>query len=338
MTLTDQYIAATLAATPSSQRADVEADLRAAIADAIEARLDAGDFANDPATASAVETAVLNDMGDPEALAAQYADRPLYLIGPHLFLQWKRLVILLLWIVVPIVAIVVALTSALGGEGVAGTIGATLAAVWGTGLLILFCVTVVFAMIDRYSPSDLDSLTTPWSVDRLAAVPEARVTLSDTIGAAASLVITAALLVWQQVSPWASGDGGAPVINPDLWTFTLPAVLVVVAIELVVTVARHARGHWSMRDWWIGLALNVATLALLAPAMLTGNFLNQELADIAGWPDANAPLTLEQLDMGLWLVVLAVAVTDVVSTWRKARRGLDQAGPGSAKAATPPRG
>ena len=77
---------------PDKQRDDLAAELRASIADDIDARIDAGEPAAD------AERAVLSELGDPDKLGAGYAERPLWLIGPRYYLQWRRLVTLLLWV------------------------------------------------------------------------------------------------------------------------------------------------------------------------------------------------------------------------------------------------
>jgi len=95
-TLTDRYVSAALRSIPEQKRADIDRELRASIDDAIDTRVDAGEPQKE------AEYAVLTDFGDPARLAAGYADRPLYLIGPALFLDWWRLLKVLLAIVVPI--------------------------------------------------------------------------------------------------------------------------------------------------------------------------------------------------------------------------------------------
>ena len=52
------------------------------------------------------EKAVLEGLGDPVRLAAGISGRPLYLIGPDLFVQYRQLLVMLLSIVMPIVGIV----------------------------------------------------------------------------------------------------------------------------------------------------------------------------------------------------------------------------------------
>ena len=110
-TLTDRYVLAVTRSIPEQQRADVADELRASIADQLDARIEAGEPAN------AAERAVLTELGDPDRLAAGYADRPLSLIGPRYFLEWKRLLVLLLWIVVPLAAFGLALGQTLSGTG-----------------------------------------------------------------------------------------------------------------------------------------------------------------------------------------------------------------------------
>jgi hypothetical protein len=307
-TYTDRYVAAVVRHLPADQHADVEAELRSSIADAVDGGAD--------------EATVLNDMGDPERLAATYADRPLQLIGPRLYLQWKRLLVLLLWIVVPIVAAATALGSVLADDGSWAIIGQTLGAAWITLIMLCFWVTAVFAAMERWGGSEIDEIDTPWTVDKLPEPTTANVTWGETASSAAVIVLTAALLVWQQLFPWVQPDAGEPlpIINPDLWSFVLPALLAVMLVELVVVIMRQVRGHWTMADWWVTLGINVATVALLLPPLLDHTFLNRAAFEAMGWPDAAAPFGLETTELIIAGVIVIVAVSDVVGGFLKARR------------------
>jgi hypothetical protein len=95
--LTERYLAATLRGIPAKQRPDVDRELRSSIADAIEDRVANGE------DRAAAETAVLEELGNPTRLAAGMTGRPVYLIGPELFLAYRYILFLLLGIVVPIV-------------------------------------------------------------------------------------------------------------------------------------------------------------------------------------------------------------------------------------------
>lgn len=310
MTLTDRYIAATIAHLPPDQRDEVKAELQASIADAVEA------YPGDPAS---VEKSVLEDLGDPERLAATYSNRPLALIGPTLYLAWKRLLKLLLWIVVPIITVLAGVGSAFAGEDPATVLATAFGAGIGVGVNMTFAITLIFALLERYG-KDKD-LADKWTVDDLTEPPQANVSGGETITSAVGILVGAAFIVWQHVSPWAStaqGEG-LPILNPDLWAFVIPALLVVMAVELVTVIMRHARGRWTMRDWWATVVLNLATMALLLPPLLQGRFLNRELFAEIGWPDAVSPLSLETAELITAGIVVIVALSDIIPALRKAR-------------------
>lgn len=107
MTLTDRYITATIRSLPTDSQENVQAELGASIDDA--------------------ERDVLPGLGDPAALVASYADRPLHLIGPRFYLAWWRLLKLLLLIVPASVMGAVALGKSLTGDPVGEVIGSAIA-------------------------------------------------------------------------------------------------------------------------------------------------------------------------------------------------------------------
>ena len=89
--LTDRYVDATVRDLDQAQRHDVERELRTTIEDMVDARV--RDGAGDRAVA---EREVLLELGDPMRLAADYAGRPLDLVGPRAYPQWRRVTTLLL--------------------------------------------------------------------------------------------------------------------------------------------------------------------------------------------------------------------------------------------------
>ena len=106
-TLTDRYVDAVTRRLPEASRDDVGRELRATIHDTVESRpdLDRG----------VAEREALVALGDPERLAASYAGRGLYLIGPSVFLLWRRVLLVLLSIVPAVVALVTIVVAILEG-------------------------------------------------------------------------------------------------------------------------------------------------------------------------------------------------------------------------------
>ena len=107
---TDRYVAATLRSLPERQRQDIEAELRTLIADAIDDRREAG------TDADSAEREVLTELGAPARLAASYSDRSLYLIGPEFYLDYVRVLKLLLSTLVPLWFVIFALVTFADGS------------------------------------------------------------------------------------------------------------------------------------------------------------------------------------------------------------------------------
>lgn len=298
MTYTDRYVSAVLRHLPSAQHAEIDSELRALIADAIDAQHDSG-----VADAEQAERAALEGLGHPEKLAAGYSDRPLYLIGPKHFLLWKRLLILVVGIVAPIIAVLAGLGAALEGRGAWSTIGQGIGAGVGVAMAISFWMTVVFATLERYGADVREGDI--WTVKDLPEPTTAKVTRGETITEVALLALTAAFLAWLAMShaPRAWTGLTEPILAPGMGWW-IPTLLVLIACEIALIVARQMRGHWTRRDAVLVVALNLVVLAVILPPLLSGAVLNPAAAAELGWPDANSPISL----LGLQQIIAGVAV------------------------------
>ncbi|MDF9878602.1 permease prefix domain 1-containing protein [Cellulosimicrobium cellulans] len=310
MTLTDRYVAATLRRVPADQHADLEQELRASVADAVEAKVEAG---IDPTRA---ETDVLNDLGDPDRLAADLAGRPLYLIGPTLYLDWLRLLKVLLW--VSLIPGAIVLTTDLVDGGPVGS--AIWSGIWTTAsvaLQIAFWTTLVFVLLERYgAPRSQDELTGPWTVDRLPTERAPReVTLVDTVVSVGLLVLVAAVLLLQKVATYRGPDGTAvPVLQPDLWPVWTGVLVALVAAEIVLTILVYARGRWT-----VGLAVaNTVVGALFAGTVVwlasADRLVNPAFLEVTGGD------SLTWLSNGIIAATVVITGWDVASVWVKALR------------------
>ncbi|WP_284328810.1 hypothetical protein [Demequina litorisediminis] len=68
------------------------------------------------------------------------------------------------------------------------------------------------------------------------------------------------------------------------------------------------------------MAVNVVAVALVAIPVVEGELLNRALFAEIGWPDAATDLTIANLEWGILVIVAAIAVWDVVGSYRRARR------------------
>lgn len=316
-TLTDRYVDATVRGLDEAQRRDVERELRATIDDMVDARLDAGDPTRDDA-----ERAVLVELGDPMRLAAAYAGRPLHLIGPAVYPEWRRLTTVLLSTVVPIAAtvhlVVRLFTDAVATDGVGAVVTSTLGLAVTVALHVVFWTTLVFAVLERTGTS-----VGTWDPDQLPEPADSReVGRGDTAASVVMLLLVGVAIVWQQTSSPVTGVGGerVPVLDPALWGSWLPVLLGVLALDVVVALAVFRARRWTrglaLAQAALDLAFAVPVLVLLQQdALFDPRFLEALVA--GGWTDAARDLTVA-VSAGV-LLVLAWELVDAVRRVRAAQ-------------------
>lgn len=299
--LTDRYVEATLRRVPSDKRPDIEKELRASIADAVDDRVEAG---TDPAEA---EIAVLTELGDPARLAAGYADRPLYLIGPELFLDYTRLLRMLFVTIVPIVAAAVGLVQALGGGAVGPMIGTTVGAAITTTVHIFFWTTLAFAAIER-TQAVRAPLTGPWTPALLPVQPSRLARFGELMAETVALVLFGSLLLLApRLSPKSDADGNPiNILSPWLWdTGFVYVFIALVVVSLGLSYANH------YARWSAPLSVAATIVDLAAPLSLiwlaaNNRVLNPAFVEAVGW----TPTVTRWIHIGL----IAISVFTILHT------------------------
>lgn len=311
-TLTDRYIDAVVRSIPERQRADVARELEASIADQLDARRDAGESAAD------AERDVLTALGDPDRLAAGYADRPLHLIGPRYYLDWKRLLVLLLWIVPACAAVGVAIAKLLEGASVGGVIGGVISVVLSVIVHVSFWVTLVFFILERTGHETVDP--SPWTPDRLPERRETGARLSDLVASIVFLGLLGAALVGDLFHGWVYLEGRwMSFLNPALWPTGAIVLLALLGVEVVLAVLVFRRGRWTMP-----LAIANAVLAAVSASVLlwllnAGLLVNPALVQIG--LDSGASADLPQVVAAIvGVTIVGVSLWDAIDGFLKARR------------------
>lgn len=317
--LTERYLAAALRGIPESQRTDVERELRSSIADAVEDRVTAGE------DRAGAEKAVLEGLGDPIRLAAGLAGRPLYLIGPDLFVEYRQLLVMLLSIVVPIVGVVLAAVSLAGGEDVIGALVDGVGGAWNVTVHVAFWVTAAFVLVERFDAArdarqEITGAAGRWTVDRLPALPPGRVTAGETVGEVVTSLISIGGLFFLNGANWFTDASGEviPLLNPEIWGFWMPALVGVLVSIAGLQVVVFLVGRWTMPLASAHAVLQIAFSGPVVALALTGSLINPAFADALGWPP---------LAHGNGVVMLSIAAgTALVTAWeivdgfRRARR------------------
>lgn len=310
-TLTERYIGATIASLPPETQDDVRAELETSIADAVEARVEHGE------DSAAAERAALTELGDPAALAAGYADRPLHLLGPRYYLAWLRLLKLLLAIVPACAAGGVALAQVIAGADVGEVIGQTIAVTITVTLHVVFWVTLVFVVLER-TGADTGQR---WDVDQL---PEKRSTGTGRADLIASVIfggLGVGALLWDRFRSFVWIDGESiSILNPDLWPWAVLGLFVLIAAEVGLAALLCVRGRWSVPFAILNTALAVLFVSWALTLWGNGLLVNPEFLDVVLRDNGVAPGTMRILGILLVFSIVGISAWDVIDGWTKARR------------------
>jgi len=315
-TLTDRYIDAVVRTVPEDQRGDVGAELRASVADQIDARIEQGE---EP---GAAERAVLLALGDPDKLAADYIGRQLYLIGPRYYLEWWRLVKLLLWIVVPLGAFGIALGQSLAGAGLGAIIGSTVGGAISIAVHLFFWTALVFALIERAeSAGTARGTLQPWSLERLPPEnPYSGARFVDMIVNVVFLLIAAAALVWDQLVGAVYLDGRwISLLDPTLWPWWIGGLLLVMAIDAVLNVIVYLNGRWTVPLAAFNAILDIVVAVPAIWLLSQDRLLNREFW-FAVIPAADAEKVYTILSLLTGFSIAGIAIWSSIDAFLKARR------------------
>lgn len=311
--LSERYVHAVVRSLPERSRVDVADELRGLIADEVDARTSSG---VDPALA---EREAIASLGDPAVLASSYSDRPLHLIGPRRFLQWSRLLRLLLAIVPTCAAGGLILAKLLEGAPVGEIAVETIAVLFAVVVHVCFWVTLVFALLERFAPET--ELAEPWTPDELPVAQPDRASLGWAVvsGAAWLAVVITAVIVQQILQPVVTADGDrAPVLDPALWSWWLPYFFVVWLAELGLAVIAYRRRRWGIGEAAVNIVLAGAFMipfvVLVAQEQLASAELITVLVELT---DASIPGILGSI---IIVVAIIAALWDAVDGVMRAAR------------------
>jgi HAAS len=313
--LTDRYVAAAIRTVPEDQRADIAAELRASIDDQVDARVEAGE------PRDSAERAVLTDLGDPDKLAAGYTDRQLYLIGPRYYLDWWRLLKLLLWIVLPFAAFGVALGLTIAGDPFGKIVGTVAVTLITTTVHLFFWTTLVFVIVERTGAGKGKELTGEWSVDRLPEPRERGVGFADMIGSLVWLLLAAGAIIWDQTIGFGGwGVDAAPFLNPGLWPWWIGGLLVLMAIEAGIRVIAYLVGRWTIP---LAVANALIDLAFAVPAiilLMNGQLLNPEFFPSVIPDQSSAAEVTTIVGIITGFAIAGITLWDIIDVFLKTRR------------------
>lgn len=134
------------------------------------------------------------------------------------------------------------------------------------------------------------------------------------------LVLTIGYLPFQHYRSWVKDTDGEniPLLDPALWSFWLPALIVVLALSVIFEVVKYRIGRWTWGLFGVKALLNLAFSVPLAWLALSDRLLNPALGERLSWV-AEAD-NRDAIGLAIAVGTAAVVVWDLVDTARKTRQ------------------
>jgi|GEM_PF-831411 hypothetical protein len=319
-TLTDRFVAEAVRRVPRAQRADIEAELRASIADAVDGGLESG------MDATAAELAALTELGEPVRLAAEFSGHSLALIGPRFYLDYVRALQVLLSTLIPLWLLIVGLTRFADGASATEAIGAAVLGALETAMSLIFFVTLVFALAERWgergSRPATGSARAAWDPRLLPPVLDRRNYFAELIGGTVFAALIAAGLIFAQTLGAVEGPD-ATLIGPiqlELWqSGAFYIALLYAAVSISFHIASYSTG-WSFANAIATLVLGVLFVVPTVWLAASGRLINPDYFDAIGWPAGAGVVTTIVI-----VVVVLLSVMDAVDGLVRAARARGRA-------------
>ena len=271
---------------------------------------------------------VIEEMGDPAIVAARYKEGQ-YLIGPTYFTAYISVIkiVLPIMMAVLLLSLLIANISTLAEANIP-TIGALLVTLfdtlWNVGIQLLFWITLIFFLVERYGPKESSAPKMNWNISKLKNWEnEVRISKFE---AGFGLFWTAILLgvylnAERLVGVYESTDGGlrmvAPVFNQSFLFDMLWLFLIVIAFQIILGTWKWIRGYWTFALASFNFLYNVISVVFVIWMVRSPNLLDARFKD---WMEQNVPGDVSfEWAAGVFIAfVIFIATLDTISQFRKA--------------------
>ena len=322
MKLINRYVAAVGSHLPEKERADIEAEIRSMIEDMLEEAGHDAKSANDKVVAETLE-----QLGDPQLLAAKYSPPKRYLIGPDWYEGYIKVLQRVLLTALPIYAIVnIVLFLSRDPLDFGKAFGDVMGGTFSVGVQILFWVTLVFVFLER-SDEKPEGLHTSdsrvWTVAQLPELPQKRqISVVESVINIAMYLFAMIWVVSPIVLSWLQGNSNpVPFLHTNLWNFWLPAFFILMGLTLIHEVFQLKIGNWTPALTATNVILGVAAIIYIAALVITQDVINPAFLDMLaarGVPELREVVTWT-VDISA-AIIAGIYVWDIIHSIRMARQ------------------
>lgn len=308
MNLRDVYIDEVTSRIPESMRQDVALELESTIDDMT---------GSDPSETTLYEA--LRQLGDPHVLAARYANRPLYLIGPALFTHYVNIIKTVLPIaitVATILSIIGYLTTPIDdtswSQFLIQAFLQTGAAIFNVVVQTLFWITLTFFVIERAVPEGEIPFSN-WKPEQLKKVKPRSTTIS--LGSILFDVVVTVLMVVlyvnaEQLIRVVTDGESYPLLNSSVLNQFFPFVIVLAVFGIAIAIYK-----WTVRHWTKPLALwnalfNLVWIVVTAIILLQPNLMSSDALSLIA---EQINIDIEMISRwGVWSILFTVIIVCIL--------------------------
>lgn len=274
---------------------------------------------------------ILEEMGHPAIVAARYKEGQ-YLIGPKFFPMYVNVVKIVIPIVMSVVffGLIVSSIPTFSGP-IIPTIGTLLSnlfdTLWNVGIQLVFWITLVFFLIERYAGVGAEAPSMEWDVSKLLAREKGgKISKWD---AGFGLFFTAVWFVMYLNAERfigiyeSTGEGFSmivPLFNQSFLFEVIWLFLVVVLLQVVLGIWKWMKGRWTYVLASFNLFYNVVSASFIIWMASSSRVLDARFLD---WIELNVPSDVPSFGWVFGLIVaitILAAVFDSIDGFRKARK------------------
>lgn len=335
MKLIDLYIQEVTRRLPEKMREDIARELRSTIEDMLPDHFSEENVKE-----------VLEKLGNPASLAAEYKDQPMHLIGPKFYDIYKTILKIVL-LAAPFAALIAFLIGKIEALAESETFLLFIISILGEGLWIVidtaiqafFWVTIIFIVLERtVSPTVQTPLTwsgkkwSPDDLEKITFLPHYKgIKKSEIIFSFAWTIIWACLYfnAARLIGVYESNTGQEglqfklPVFENEVLQSYWPIVIFFIIAELLFTTYKARTRIWTHKLAISNAILQLASAIFLIvivsnPAIMNPDFIAY-MATILESPFDDANIMMTRIAYGVIFTIIVISLVDTITGFLKAR-------------------
>lgn len=259
---------------------------------------------------SEIETAI-RSMGHPKKVAEAYMESPRSLIGPaYIDTYFLVIKIALIGIVIGL-TIANMLTISNTKDGLQFFIK-VIASIWYASLSAIGSITVIFALIQHYSPGEQKTITGEWSLKSIEKAPEThqRVSILELI--IESIFICLFLVVLNQATPTLAiafpENKVIPILDMELFKPFLIWINITMITNLILNLYLLIKRKWQSFTRVIAIVLDIISVGIFTKLIMTPGLWDFRALDNILNDDGAALETVLDLSLNITLAVVVIIV------------------------------